>query len=298
MKILKKKETTLKSRLTPFTIVLLVILLIYIVSLCWPLLWALMTAFKTNYDFSDNPTGLPKVWMWNFTYVFKLFKIEISTAEGAKEVGMAAMYMNAILYAIGCAFTATAVPCLTAYLCAKFPYRFSKVIYLIVIVAMILPIVGNLPSEIQMSKLFSLYDHIWGLWIMKANFLGMYFLVFYSVLRNVPQTYTEAAKMDGAGNSVIFLKIIIPIVRNTFLTVMLIKFIEFWNDYQIPLIYLPSHPTIAVGMYEMSRAREYGLSTVPMRMAGSMLMLVPILVIFLIFQKRLIGNLTIGGIKG
>ena len=110
--------------------------------------------------------------------------------------------------------------------------------------------------------------------------------------------YTEAAKIDGAGNLAVLLRIILPLVRNTFFTVMLINFIAFWNDYQTPLIYMPSYPTIALGMFYMASTTENGLSTVPMRMTGAMLMLIPILVLFLCFHKRLLGNLTVGGIKG
>jgi len=149
-----------------------------------------------------------------------------------------------------------------------------------------------------MAKAIGLFDHIWGLWIMKANFLGMYFLVFYNMFKQLPMAYTEAAKIDGAGNMSVLIKIVLPLVRNTFFTVMLINFIGFWNDYQTPLIYLPSFPTIALGMYHMASTTENGLSTVPMRMTGAMLMLIPILVLFLAFHKRLLGNLTIGGIKG
>ena len=61
---------------------------------------------------------------------------------------------------------------------------------------------------------------------------------------------------------------------------------------------MPSYPTIALGMFYMASTTENGLSTVPMRMTGAMLMLIPILVLFLCFHKRLLGNLTVGGLKG
>ena len=104
--------------------------------------------------------------------------------------------------------------------------------------------------------------------------------------------------IDGASNWKIMTSITLPLVRNTFFTVMLITFISFWNDYQTPLIYLPSYPTVALGMYHMGSTTENGLSTVPMRMTGAMLMLVPILILFSLLHKKLMGNLTMGGIKG
>ncbi len=287
-----------RSRFTVFTAVLLAFLIVYVISLFIPLLWALMTSFKAQTDFRLNIIGLPKEWVWNYSFVFDRFKVDVTTPEGRKIVGMGMMFLYSFAYALGCSFFNTLTPCITSYLCARFPFRFSKAVYTAVIVTMILPIVGSLPAEIRMARFFGLYDQIWGLWVMKANFLGMYFLVFYGMFRQMPMAYTEAAKIDGAGNLSILLIIVLPLVKNTFFTVMLINFIGFWNDYQIPLIYLPSYPTIAYGMYYMAYTTENTLSTVPMRMTGAMLMLLPILVLFLAFHKRLLGNLTVGGIKG
>ena len=286
------------TRFSLVTILLLVLLVLYAAVLIGLLVWAFLTSFKSQQEFRLNVIGLPQTWVWNYTFVFQMYLYPIFTEAGTQYVGMGQMFLYSILYAVGCAFTATLVPCITSYLCARFPYKFGKVIYLIVIVTMVIPIVGNQPSEIQVAQFLGFYDQIWGLWLMKANFLGMYFLVFYAIFRGIPKEYEEAAKMDGAGNFAILLRIMLPLIRNTFLVVMLLRFIEFWNDYQTPLIYLKSYPTVALGMFNMANTRENGLSTVPMRMTGAMLMLLPILVIFLVFQKRLIGNLTVGGIKG
>lgn len=292
------KRRIVKKHISPVAVILLVLLVLYALMLVGLLFWAFMTSFKSQQEFRLNVIGFPKTWVWNYTFVFQMYLYPVFTEAGTEYVGMGLMFLYSLLYAAGCAFTATLVPCITSYLCARFPYKFGKVIYLIVIVTMVIPIVGNQPSEIQVAQFFGLYDQIWGLWLMKANFLGMYFLVFFAIFRGIPKEYEEAAKMDGAGNFSILMKIMLPLIRNTFLVVMLIRFIEFWNDYQTPLIYLKSYPTVALGMFNMANTRENGLSTVPMRMTGAMLMLLPILAIFLVFQKHLIGNITVGGIKG
>ena len=128
----------------------------------------------------------------------------------------------------------------------------------------------------------------------------MYFLVFYSIFKAMPNGYTEAAKVDGAGNLRILLQIVMPLVRNTFFTVALIMFIDYWNDYQIPLVYMPTHPTVAYGLFYLANTDQAGgdLATVPMRMAGAIMMLIPTIILFLCFHKRLLGNLTMGGLKG
>lgn len=298
-KFLCKPETN-KSRehLSVLTIILLIVLILYAVSLFVPLGWALITAFKNQSDFRINIIGFPKQWVWNFSYVLQKFTVTVQTEEGEKLVGMGMMYLNSLLYSVGCAFFGTLVPCITAYMCARFNYKFSKVIYITVIVVMIVPVVGSLPAEIRMAQALHLYDHIWGLWLMKANFLGMYFLVFHGIFKSLPMAYFEAAKIDGAGNFRILFRIALPLVRSLFFTVMLINFITFWNDYQTPLIFMPSFPTVALGMFHMATTAENTLATIPMRMAGAMLLLVPILIVFLFTHKRLMGNLTVGGIKG
>lgn len=294
----KMKSKEVRERLSPVTIFMLVVLILFTLSLFIPLLWALLTSFKNQSDFRINIIGLPKQWVWNFSYVLKKFTVPVQTETGEKMVGMGMMYVNSLLYSVGCAFFGTLIPCITAYMCARFPYKFSKIVHTTVIVVMIIPIVGALPSEIRMAMTLKLYDHVWGLWIMKANFLGLYFLVFYGLFKALPMAYTEAAKIDGAGNLGVLIRIVLPLVRNTFFTVMLINFITFWNDYQTPLIFMPSHPTVALGMFHMASTTISTLATIPMRMTGAMLLLVPILIVFLLTHKRLMGNLTMGGIKG
>lgn len=281
-------------------IVLFIILLIYAASLLVPLVWGFFTSLKTNADFRSNVFGLPKGWPWewswsNYGYAFSEFFVPIN--NNTAKVGMLQMFFNSILYAGGGAFFATLAPCVMSYLVVKFPYKFSKVIYAVVIATLILPIVGSLPSEIQMSKNLGLFDSFIGLWIMRGNFLGMYFLVFYATFKTVAKDFSEAAFVDGASNWRVFVSIMLPLVRNAFFTIMLLKFIELWNDYQIPMIYLPSKPTLAYGMYFFNSGLDTSMSWPPMKIAGCMIMLIPILVIFLAFHNKLIGNISMGGVK-
>lgn len=293
-----KKNTLERPKWSLFRVVMLAGLLLYAICLFLPLLWAMVTAFKTQSEFRLNIIGLPKKWTWNFSTIWEEFYIKISTPTGSRNVFIGELLLNSMLYSVGCSFFGTLVPYVTSYLCARYTYKFSKVVYSVVIVVMALPIVGNLPAEISVARSLGIFDQIWGLWLMKAHFLGIYFLVFYNLFRSLPSAYTEAAVIDGAGNWTIMLKVIMPLAKKTFFTVMLINFIMYWNDYQTPLIYLPSHPTIALGMYRMSYTAINALATIPMRMTAAVFMLVPTLILFACFHKRLLGNLTMGGIKG
>ena len=304
MTIKKKKNLNqkyeIKSKHNALSIILLVFLSLYALTLFIVLGWGLMTSFKSVIDFTDHPYQFPKSIVNNFTTVFQEFKISVPGTDGVPyTVELAEMYLYSFMYALGSAFTATLVPCITAYACARFPFKFSKVIYSVVLVAMIVPTVGNLPSELNLMMTLGIYNQIWGLWIMKANFLGMYFLVFYGVFKGFPASYSEAAKIDGANNLTIMLRIAFPLVINVFATVMLINFVHFWNDYQTPLLYMSSFPTVAYGLFKLTRPGVLGkIANVPSLLTATMLVVFPILVLFIAFQKRLLGNLTVGGVKG
>ena len=280
-----------------FYLIIFSILVLYVVALCTLLGWAALTSFKEQFDFRINIIGLPKKWVWNYTFVYNNFFVEIATSTGTRPVYMVEQFYNTILYSVGCAFINTFVTCTVAYLCALFPYKFSKLVYSLVIVVMIIPIYGTTAPTILMAKRLGIYDTIWGQWIMKAHFLGLPFLIFYNTFSGMSQELSEAAKIDGANNLTIYIKILFPLAGSTFLTFFIMSLIGNWNDYSTPLYYLPSYPTVALALLDFSNTTELGLNTIPMRMTGAVLVLVPILIVFLIFNKRLMGNATIGGIK-
>lgn len=287
-----------KIKISPLNIVVFVVLGVYVASMVILLGWGFLTSFKSQSEFRLNIMGLPEKWVWNYTTVFEKFKYPVTDASGMKFVDVFGMLGNTILYAGGCAVTQTMTPCVVAYCCARYRYKLSNVIPYIVITVMTLSIAGSLPSEIRMTKIFGLYDKIWGLWIMKCNFLGTYFLVFLGMFSGIPKALDEAARIDGASDFTIMMKIVMPTVVPTILTIMLLNFIGFWNDYTTPLVYIPHYPTISQGLQYMSQTNDNDMASVPMRMTASMIILIPILVVFVAFQKKLVGNITFGAVKG
>ena len=336
-----KKIKEKKNTFTPLTIVLLVFLCIYCLSLFYLLAWGLFTSSKVNEEvFKVDPssflwdydayiekwqeggrrytkyiTALNRAldemggnkWLLPFhTYknIFTEFVVDTDPMPGmpSREVTMPQMYLYSLLYAGGCAIAATFVPCITAYACARFNYTFSRIVHTTVIIVMMIPIVGSLPSEIKMAQATGVMNEIWGLWIMRANFLGLYFLVFYDVCKALPTSFSEAAKIDGANNFQIFFQIAMPLIKNTFMTILLIKFIAFWNDYQAAMVFMPSYPTVAFGLNRIMNinadSTRYNHQMIPARLSAVVMTATPVCILFAIFQKRLLGNLTVGGVKG
>ena len=294
-----KGKAKIKKTWTPLLAVVLGFLIVYAVLFLAPVAWSLVSSVKSDYDFRHNMFGIPKEWSWdNYPHAFFGFFVEVREGTELSKVYMTEQFLNSFLYAGGCALAATYVPCHVGYLTAKYRYKFSKILTSVVIVCIALPIVGALPSEIQMARKLGLYDNIWGMWILKANFLSMYLLIFQGIFRGVAADFSEAAKMDGASALRIYLQIMLPLVSKTFLTVFLLNFITFWNDYQTPLVFMPNRPTVAYGLYEFNQRTDIEFSVVPLKIAGAVLVMLPVLVIFFAFQKKIMGNIVMGGLKG
>ena len=294
---MKTKQTKKTSALM---IILFLILIIYMVSLALPLVWGVLTSFKGQYELRNNMFGLPKSWKWsNYAGVFNDFRVLVThVGKDQYYVYIEKMLLYSIIYSLGCAVVQAMVTCLMAYITAKFRhFFFSKIIYSTVLIVMMLPIVGSLPAELALAQTLGIYDTLWGMMVFKFNFLGMYFLVFHATFRGIPKDFSDAAYIDGASEWMVMLKIVLPMVRNTLSIVILLNFIGYWNDYQTPMLYMPSYPTMSYGLYRFSQTTEQANTNVPMQLTACMWVMIPVLIIFLIFRNKLIGNISMGGLK-
>ena len=289
----------IKEKASVLTIVVFVILVIYFLSLLVPVGWAIYTSFndKTAYRaFYQYGKEFPtKLTVDNFVIAFTKFTF---TARTGGKFNFLEMIGHSLIYAFGSAFIFTLTPCLVAYCAARFKFKFSKVLYAFVIVTMSLPIVGAMPSELRMLKMLGIYDTFFGMFLLRANFLSINFLIFYAQFKMIPMTYSEAAKVDGASNFRIMTTVIFPQAFPTMTTIFLLNFITFWNDYQIPRVYLPSYPTLAEGLFTFALTGERAVNYVPVKLAGFIGLTLPIVIVFALLNRYLKLNVATGGIKG
>lgn len=308
-----KKER--KFKINPLACVLGTILIAYTLVLFFILFYGFFNSLKEMNAFAADPVFLS-------SKIFDDLAVRKQNNSGAKIFDFAnystaltaismidkdmwliefpELLLNSLLYSCGCAFFATITPCLVAYVTTKYNFRFNGVVYMIVIFVMVTPIVGTLPTQIKMSRTLGLFDSHVGLWFMSATFLGTYYLVFYGIFKGLSWEYAEAALMDGASHWTVMVKVMLPLVKNTILVVFLLQFISYWNDYQRSWIFLPNHPTLSVAIQYSARGGTDNANaiSIPVKLASGMLLMLPVLVLFLIFRDKFVGNLTVGGIKG
>ena len=292
-----------KGRPTPITVAIFILLIIYTVVLFTPIVWSIIASFMDNSDF-NNFFGTLKAYdhgikytIDNFVYAWENVTIT-STTSTDSVFYIPDLLINSVLYSLGCASAFTICPVIVAYVTARFKYGFSKIVYAFVIVTMALPIVGSMASEIIMLNNLGIFDTFPSVFILRFNFLSIYFLILHAQFSSLPMDYTEAAKIDGASNLRIMFQVIIPQSLNTIVTVFVLSFISYWNDYQIPLLYLPSYPTAAYGIFDFVVQNTAGEGAyVPTQLAATIIMTLPIIIVFIIVNKRIRVSVAMGGIK-
>lgn len=254
----------------------------------------------------------------NYVYVFKNMMLTEGNAKYTEQTYYAGIFtltekttqpyatipgsiVNTALYAIVGSLVATFVPMFMGYLCAKYTNKVSTILYGVVVFVMAVPIVGAQPATISLMRKLRLYDTFIGDWLRKASFTNMYFLIFYAYFKSLASSYDEAAEIDGASQLTVMFRICLPLAKSIFGTVFLMLFVSFWNDYTTPMMFLPSSPTMSYLVYMCTTQLTQQTSdmTEPViKFAALMMFAIPIIIVFCIFNKRLMSNLTMGGIKG
>ena len=294
-----KKNNKISRRMDAFQIILYVIVAVYCLSMVYVLLFGLINSLKDATDFEWlNPFGFPhKEFGWkfdNYSKVLKEFKVS-SMSMGGEEVGFMGMFVNSLLYAVFMSLFSMATQIMVAYAIAKYDFKLKPLLYGVAVIVMLLPIIGSLASEVQMADTFNFRNNLLGICLMKCKYAGLYFLVFYATFRSVSWTYAEAAQIDGAGHLKIFIEIMLPLIKSTVFAVFILLFIEFWNDYYTPMIFLPQSPTMSYGLFVFQTDNR---ASQPIQLAACLLTCLPILVLFVVFKNKIMGNVTMGGLKG
>lgn len=277
-------------------VIMFLLFIAFAFSFIFPFLWILMNAFKTKSQFATDFMG------WPDPFTFKNFTDAFTFSSGAtKGFNIFNMLGMSVLIAgvgtIVTVFTSSAA----AYVVAKYTFPGRGVIFAVVIFSLIVPIVGALPSQMQLMDSLGFttnnVSRVIGCIFLYSGGFGMNFMLLYSFFKNLSWTYVEAARIDGANDFVIFFRIIIPMAKGPIIAITIIQLIGLWNDYLTPSIYLPDWPTIAYGLRLITKTMDIN-STYTLVFATIILAVLPIMIVFLIFSKTIMENTSVGGLKG
>ncbi|MDY4186252.1 MAG: carbohydrate ABC transporter permease [Candidatus Borkfalkiaceae bacterium] len=296
------KKSVKSAKAPVFKIIFCTLLSFYTILFIVLLMWMLLSTFKSKSEFDFYPLDFPKKFVFsNYPEVMKKLYIDIViSGVGKVRYSFIEMFGTSLLYSVGCTLVSVGFKAISGYVFAKYNFKLKGFLFSTAMVVMVIPTVGQLASELDIAKAIGFYDNIWGLMIMKGGFGGMAFLIFYSVFRGVPWEYAESAQLDGAGHFRIMLTIMFPMIKATLGFYLLTSFIEYWNDWSVSVVYMPSRPLAAYAIYYFQKSTEnvIALGGVPYVLTSSVIFCIPVFILFMIFKKQLFTNLNFGGIKG
>lgn len=301
MKNRMKKRMKFRFKGEVFPVVCWIVLFLWCLVFIIMLVWALIQSFRTNMEFYLDPGGWPK--KWNFSnYLVALENVHTpvkAAGGGTREVYLPEMLLNSLLYAVGAPFFAVLTAAMASYVVAKYNrFKWVAAIFAIVIFTTYVPLSSSLAANIKLLKTLHLYDTMVGMWIWSSGAFGSMFLLYYANFKGVSWTYAEAAFIDGASHFKVFTKIMLPLTSAIFGALFLTTFITIWNDYQTPMIYLPSYPTVSFAAWKIQYSTETAFAVVPIRLAGLVMVILPVLILFIVTKDKLMNSIAVGGIKG
>lgn len=267
------------------------IFLIYAISLLIPLLWGIWNSFLTRAEYnavSDMIKVPSGIQFDNYINAWK----ELS----ANGVSMVTMMLNSLWWAAGSTFLVLMANTMTAYVCEKYKFVGAGFFKKFQWITMSIPIMGNMAANLKWLRTIHVYDSY--LYILGTiGGLGFMFIFMSSTFRGLSWEYAEAAFVDGAGHYRVFFQVMLPQVLPTMTALFVSEFITRWNDSMTPLVFFPSLPTLASGLYVYqtiaSRAINY-----PMLFAALVMCMIPVLVLYMFFQDSLMDLQLGGGVKG
>lgn len=262
-------------------------------------LWGVGISLAEENWYLDNPTAFfpLKIDFSNYKKAMEKFTFESYVNGELIETNYFTLIFNSLWFSLGMTAMKMVSTVFFAYAVAKFEFPGRKFLYGFIVLQMMLPIYGQTAANYQLLDKLGLIDSPLFL-IGQGAGHGMYFLIVYAFFRNLPAGYAEAAKIDGAGPFTVFFKVMLPQARPIIVSLSVMQFISAWNSYDTPLLYLPSYPTLSTALYlYKDNMFQLGLST-PTYFAGMLISIIPVAVLFLIFNKQIMNNISIGGMKG
>jgi multiple sugar transport system permease protein len=207
---------------------------------------------------------------------------------------------NTALYAALGGVGATVLAALAGYGLARFRFRGARLAFFLIIASLLVPITAlAIPLYLTYAKAH-LINSLWGMVLPSmVSPIGVYLMRTYADLA-VPRELIEAARIDGAGESRIFLRVALPLMVPGVLTVLLINVVSVWNNYFLPLLIFnvnTKYPlTVGLGLWSSRAVNSGNANLYPMLVMGGLVTIVPLIALFLVLQRYWRGGMLLGSI--
>ncbi|NJC21387.1 multiple sugar transport system permease protein [Arthrobacter pigmenti] len=284
----RRAPSSARRRHSLGNLIVTIVLSLGAVVMVAPLLWTFSTSLKTQEGvFALPPQWIPDPVVWD-NY------LRIWTA-GPLLTGI----QNSLIVACTVTIAGTLFSALASFAFAKMRMPYKNVIFLSLLAALMVPFPTLMIPQFTMFASIGWVDTLLPLIVpfVFGNIIMIFFLRQY--LTSVPDSIIEAARIDGASFLQIFFRLILPVIKPAIAAQFILWFMAVWNDYLAPIIYLNSPEVQTLQLVIANFNAQYAIQTdYPLIMAASFVALLPVLIVFVIFQRQIIESIALTGSKG
>ena len=256
-----------------------------------PFVMLFLTSTKTNQEFYDDIWALPKSFFSSVAYNF---------SEAWTRGNFGSNFLNTILIVGGAMFVALALSAMVSYAITRRNLRCSGTLNSMYMISYLIPCMVGLTPMFIMARFLGLFDtRTIMVLTFAARAIPFCVMIMVSFFKTIPHQLEEAAYIDGASPWRTFAQVILPLVRPAFVTAGIFLFIDYWSDYMYGLMFISDKAknTISMGMLAFRVVSGFKIDW-GVTCAACVIFIAPILILYAIFQKQIIGGLTAGSVKG
>lgn len=263
----------------------LFLLSVLVLSL-FPVLWTLLTSFKTTIQTTQQPYALPETIQW------------VNYAE-AWTIGRFRTYaVNSVLITVPTVLLVTTLAVMTSYALTKLKLFGTPAILLFFLLGLMVPFHGFMVPMFYSLRDYGLLNTRWGaILAITATALPFAIYLMRSAVTQVPDELIESARLDGANPLQVLIYLVTPLIRPTLMALIVLQTIWAWNEFLIPLLVLQkdSLRTVQIGLtfFQTRFSNDFALTA-----AGTIITSIPLIVVYVVFQRHFVKGLLSGGVRG
>jgi len=287
--------TTIKKEKSVSLVITHAVLIILAIAWLYPILWVVLNAFRVEYNDQGDLIGIVVSHYFPKSLGFENFKRLFSTTYFGRWV------LNTLIVAVFSTTLSTLLSLSTSYVMSKMRFRMRKPIMNIALILGLFPGFMSIIAIYYILKALGLTQSLAALVLVYSVSAGLGFYIGKGFFDTIPDSLIEAAKLDGAMQSRIFLSVVLPLSRPIIIYIALMAFMVPWMDFIMARVILGEQNvqlhTTAVGLYYMLYGQRVDSNVFTLFSAGCLLIAVPIIALFLSMQKFYIEGITAGSVK-
>ena len=260
------------------------VLVIWAIVIILPLIWTVLSSFKNNSEIFASPFSLPS--KWNFDNYVSAWTTS----------GIGGFFFNTLVVVFGALILTMLFGSMTAYVLARFQFPGSRILYYLMLAGLTFPIFLAIVPLFFVLQNFGLLNTLPGLIVTYAAFAYPFTVFFlFSFFKSLSNSIAEAAAIDGAGEWRTFFQVMLPMARPGLATVAILNFVGLWNQFLLPIALNtdPEKYVLTQGMAQFASQAGYSVDFGAL-FAAVVITVIPVLIVYLIFQRQLQGSVSQG----